>query len=160
MFLRLLFFFKFIYLFWERQSTRVGEAERGRDRIPSRPCTISTEPDAGLELTNCEIMTSAKIKSPTLNQLHHSCTPPRLFFKYLTFTLPLTLEKQFCFFLNLLRFFFKFNYLFWQRQKQREWGRGKERIPSRLHDASAEPDTGLELTKPWSHDLSHPGAPA
>ena len=31
--------------------------ERGRQRIPSRLCTISTEPDAGLERMNCEIMT-------------------------------------------------------------------------------------------------------
>ena len=43
----------FIYL--ERESR--GGAERGRERIPSRPCTVSTEPDAGLELTNCEIVT-------------------------------------------------------------------------------------------------------
>ena len=31
--------------------------ERGRERIPSRLCTISEEPDVGLELPNCEIMT-------------------------------------------------------------------------------------------------------
>ena len=33
------------------------ERERGRERIPSRLYTVSVEPDAGLELTNCEIMT-------------------------------------------------------------------------------------------------------
>ena len=54
------FSFKFIYLFLrererDRESTCRGGTER-RDRIPSRLCTISTEPDAGLELTNCEIM--------------------------------------------------------------------------------------------------------
>ena len=41
----------------ERESTSRGGAERRRDRIPSRLRTISTEPDVGLELTNCEIMT-------------------------------------------------------------------------------------------------------
>ena len=33
------------------------ERERGRGRIPSRFHTISTEPDAGLDLTNREILT-------------------------------------------------------------------------------------------------------
>ena len=33
-----------------------GRAERGRERIPIRLCTVSTEPDAGLKLTNHEIM--------------------------------------------------------------------------------------------------------
>ena len=31
--------------------------ERGRERIPSRLHTVSTEPDVGLDLTNHEIMT-------------------------------------------------------------------------------------------------------
>ena len=31
--------------------------QRGRERIPSRFYTVSREPDAGLELTICEIMT-------------------------------------------------------------------------------------------------------
>ena len=35
---------------------------------------------------------------------------------------------------------------------QRE--RGRERISSKLHAVSTEPDAGLELTKPWDHDLS------
>ena len=43
------FFFKFVfYLFWERVSQ--GGAEREADRIPSRLCTPSTEPDRGLDL--------------------------------------------------------------------------------------------------------------
>ena len=37
--------------------------ERGRKRIPSRLHTISAEPNVGLDLMNCEIMTRAKIKS-------------------------------------------------------------------------------------------------
>ena len=35
-----------------------GGAEReGKQRIPSRLCADSSEPDVGLELMNCEIMT-------------------------------------------------------------------------------------------------------
>ena len=47
----------------ERDRERVGEGQRGREidrereRIPSRLCTTSTEPDAGLKLMNREIMT-------------------------------------------------------------------------------------------------------
>ena len=41
------------------EAERERERERGREggRIPSRLCAVSTEPDAGLELTNCEIVT-------------------------------------------------------------------------------------------------------
>ena len=31
--------------------------ETGRERIPSRFCTVSMEPDSGFELTKCETMT-------------------------------------------------------------------------------------------------------
>ena len=43
----------------ERKRTHagVGQREREGDRIPSRLCTVRTEPDAGLELTNREVMT-------------------------------------------------------------------------------------------------------
>ena len=44
----------------ERQSMSGGEAERKGDtefEAGSRLQAISTEPDAGLELTSCEIMT-------------------------------------------------------------------------------------------------------
>ena len=36
-----------------REGRREGERERGRERIPSRLCTVNSEPDAGIELTNC-----------------------------------------------------------------------------------------------------------
>ena len=38
---------------------QVGEGQREREieRIPRRLCTVSTEPDVGLELTNREVMT-------------------------------------------------------------------------------------------------------
>ena len=44
--------------------TQLGEEqrERGRERITSRD-SDSLEPDTGLDLTNCEIMTCAKIES-------------------------------------------------------------------------------------------------
>ena len=38
------------------ESISRGEAERRRERIPSRLCTISTEPGVELELMNCKIM--------------------------------------------------------------------------------------------------------
>ena len=52
----------FIY-FWERQSVSGGGAERKGDaesEAGSRLSTVSTEPSAGLELTNGEIMTWAE----------------------------------------------------------------------------------------------------
>ena len=61
-----LFFFTFIYLFnvfifeGERQSMSGGGAEREGDtesKAGSRLRAVSTEPDAGLELTDREIMT-------------------------------------------------------------------------------------------------------
>ena len=48
-----LIFFLLVCLFFEGGRGR----ERGRERIPSRLHAVSAEPDAGLELTNCEIMT-------------------------------------------------------------------------------------------------------
>ena len=51
------------------------ETERQRERIPSRFHTVSTEPDAGLELMNHEITIQAETKSQTLNQLSHPGTP-------------------------------------------------------------------------------------
>ena len=51
-----LFFIKF-YLFILRERLSRQGAQRGREKIPSRLCTVSREPDMGFELTNCEIMT-------------------------------------------------------------------------------------------------------
>ena len=50
----------FIY-FGKRAQIREEQRERERERIPSRLHTVSTEPNAGLELTNREIMTWAKV---------------------------------------------------------------------------------------------------
>ena len=41
-------------------QVREGQRKRGRKRIPNRLCTASTEPDAGLEPVNRDIMTRAK----------------------------------------------------------------------------------------------------
>ena len=64
----------------------LGRAGRGKERrretIPSSLREISIEPDAGLNLANCEIMTPAEIKSWTFNQLSHPGAPkPTSFFK-------------------------------------------------------------------------------
>ena len=53
----------FIY-FWERDRVSRGGAEKEGDtelEAGSRLWTVSTEPDAGLELMNCEIMTWAEV---------------------------------------------------------------------------------------------------
>ena len=42
---------------WGRERERETEREGERERIPSRLCTVSTEPDMKLKLTNREIMT-------------------------------------------------------------------------------------------------------
>ena len=54
------FYLMFVY-FWERDRAQAGEGQRGgRHRIWSRLWAVSPEPDAGLELTDCEIMNWAK----------------------------------------------------------------------------------------------------
>ena len=53
-----------VYLFRERGHEQEVGRERGRERerIPGRFCTVSTEPNAGLEPMNREIMTLAEIE--------------------------------------------------------------------------------------------------
>ena len=41
----------------ERERAQEGQRERERDSIPSRLCTVGTEPDVELKFTNREIMT-------------------------------------------------------------------------------------------------------
>ena len=41
----------------ERAQAREGQREWERERIPSRLCTVSVEPNVGLEPMNKEIMT-------------------------------------------------------------------------------------------------------
>ena len=50
----------YIYGGWReggREEGREGEREKQAERSPSRLCATSTEPDAGLKLTKCKIMT-------------------------------------------------------------------------------------------------------
>ena len=58
----------FFQIYFKRGCVCVnrGGAER-EERIPSRLCAVSAELDVGLNLTNREIMTRAKIKSQMLN---------------------------------------------------------------------------------------------
>ena len=51
----------------ERENTLGRERKGGREKILGRLHTDSAQPDAGLELTNREIMTRAEIKSWMLN---------------------------------------------------------------------------------------------
>ena len=55
----------------EQAFTGWGGAEREGERITSRLCPVSTEPYPGLKPTNCVIMSRAKTKCQTLNQLSH-----------------------------------------------------------------------------------------
>ena len=64
-----------MYFDRERERERVHkqgrDRESGKEKIPSRLHAVSTEPNVGLDLTNREIMTWAKIKSRMLNRLSH-----------------------------------------------------------------------------------------
>ena len=55
-----------IYYFFERERERASageeQREKGRERIPSRLCAVSVEPEVGLDPMNCEIVTRIKIK--------------------------------------------------------------------------------------------------
>ena len=73
----------FFNIYFERERERssasrgVGQRDRERERIPSRLRAINAEPDAGLRLTNREIMTWAETKSRTLHRLSHPGAPPK-----------------------------------------------------------------------------------
>ena len=41
----------------EREKEREREREKAREKIPSRLCMVSAEPDKGLKLANHEVMT-------------------------------------------------------------------------------------------------------
>ena len=66
-----LIFFLSLFILRERASKRGGETET----IPGRLHPASEELDAGLKLTNSEIMTRVDIKSQTFNGLSRSGAP-------------------------------------------------------------------------------------
>ena len=55
-----------------------GQREGGRERIPSQLHAVSTEREAGLNLTEREIRSRAEIKSQT-TRMSHPGTPTRLY---------------------------------------------------------------------------------
>ena len=57
------------------------QRERGRERISGRLRTVSTEPGAGLDLTNREIVTWAKFQSQTLISWDTQAPQERFYFK-------------------------------------------------------------------------------
>ena len=63
----IIFLCLFVFREKERESVGGSERERGRERIPSRLNVVRTESNSGLELTNGETMTRAKIKSQMAN---------------------------------------------------------------------------------------------
>ena len=52
-----------MFISFEREREQGRGRENGRQRIPSRLHAVSTEPDARLDLTDLEIMTSTKFKN-------------------------------------------------------------------------------------------------
>ena len=74
-------FFLSLFILRESAELKWGGAEREgeRKKFPSRLCTARRKPDPGLKPTNHSIMTWAKSKSRTLNQISH---PGTLKFSY------------------------------------------------------------------------------
>ena len=73
----MLYIFLSLFILRGRVNTSGRGVERRRERIPSRLCTVSTEPDMGLELMNCENISSVEIMSQCLtdwaSQVHLEC---------------------------------------------------------------------------------------
>ena len=67
------FFFQILFIYFERE--REQKAQRESERESQAASALSTEPNVGLEPTNCEIMTRAKTKSRMLNCLSHPGAP-------------------------------------------------------------------------------------
>ena len=136
-------FFKFLYLsfnfvnisFWARKRECAhlseGGAEREGDRIRSKLCAVSAKPDAGLEPTNCAIVTWAEVGHST-----DWATQAPLKFIY---------------------FWKRVRRRVPAGQGQGEGGR--ERLPSRLRTVSAELEAGLEprTVRSWPEQKSRVG---
>ena len=135
----------FIY-FWDRESMNRGGSEEEGDtesETGSRLWAASTEPDAGLELTDCEIMTRAEV-----GRLTDQATQAPLNFLIFIYFWERETERE------------------WgEREADTESEAG-----SRLWAASTEPNTGLKLTSceimtwaevwrltNWAIQVPHPG---
>ena len=155
----------FIY-FWdkERQSMNRGGAEREGDtesETGSRLWAVSTEPDAGLEPTDREIMTWAEV-----GRLTDWATQAPLFFFLKMLSVPFTiawLTEGWCLFIFETK-----RDRAWTGEGQRE--RGRQRVWNRLQVLSCQHRArrGAWTHEPRDHDLSrsrtlnrlsHPGAP-
>ena len=65
----------FIYLFWKKERAWAVDSRQREREISKQAPTARVEPDMGLDLTNCEIMTWAESKSHMLNRLSHQGAP-------------------------------------------------------------------------------------
>ena len=68
-----------MFIYFERENALVGERQSRKEKENPKQvlcCQTGTEPDMGLDPTNCEIMTRTEIKSQTL-----TTEPPRYPFK-------------------------------------------------------------------------------
>ena len=103
-----LVFLKCLFIYFERQPVLMswGGAENERERVPSRFCTVSEEPEVGLSLMNHEIMTWARIKNWMLNQLSHPGAPQPLLLTMMILTSTYLPERfvssPFCFSITTL----------------------------------------------------------
>ena len=133
--------FKFFYYFFkclflrERESASKGRPERERHTESEAGCklwVVSTEPNVAW---NHKLWDHDLSWSWMLNQLSPQNTP------WFTFLLIFT-SIYFLFLVKIVN-------LFWKREREQEWGRGKEigreRIPSRLRAVNALLDVGLKL---------------
>ena len=84
----------------ERERRWGRGRERGKGRIPSRLCSQSAEPDAGLKLTNCEILTWAKVQSGTFNQLSHPGAPNLCLFLTCNWWVPTRILSLYFYFIS------------------------------------------------------------
>ena len=83
------FYFLHLFIYFEKREREQGRGrQRGKDRENPKQvlCTVTKEPDVGLEPMNCEMMTWAKTKSLFLNKLNHPGDPDKLDFKPKTVT--------------------------------------------------------------------------
>ena len=60
----MLFFFS-LFIYFERKREMEEQKERGRERIPSRLCAVSADPDTGVNLTTMRLEPKSKARHLT-----------------------------------------------------------------------------------------------